>query len=36
VHTERVSPADLAPTLAKQLGLPLGPVDGKALEPELK
>jgi predicted AlkP superfamily pyrophosphatase or phosphodiesterase len=34
VHTERVSPADLAPTLAKQLGLPLGPVDGKALEPE--
>lgn len=36
VHSERVSPADLAPTLAKQLGLPLGPVDGKALEPDQK
>jgi arylsulfatase A-like enzyme len=34
VHTERVSPADLAPTLAKHLGLKLGAVDGIALEPE--
>lgn len=36
VHDERVRPTDLAPTLAKQLGLTFGDIDGTALSPEGK
>ncbi|MFM7775079.1 MAG: alkaline phosphatase family protein [Candidatus Kapaibacterium sp.] len=36
VHGERVRPTDLAPTLAKRLGLKMGDIDGAALDTEAK